>query len=418
MDFPTLYADIAGGKSKKWIVSVKGDTIIKQYGQDGGKMITTSRVATAKNKGKKNETTAEEQAVLEAKSAWMKQLDKEYRPASSDTKGTILVSGILDAKTKQGGKNHTILKDVKSHIIPGISDLPLPMLAQTFTEEPKVMKYYSFKNGVYVQPKYDGMRCIAQIKNGKVVLSTRKGKQFPWLKSVREDLLIFLKDQTDVILDGEIYVHNPVHPETSEPYSQDRKFSLIQEACSLTIKEPSLLESQMIYVVYDIIDLKLNQQQRLKKLTELFKKSPHLRHVELSPTEKIHDVRSVKIFHSKYTSKGYEGIILRSPENMYQCGPSRSLTLRKYKLFDDAEFEITGFKEGEGTDKGTVVWRCNTTSGKSFDVRPVGTVEERKILFTNGRNYLGLNLTVKFQGISADGIPRFPVGLGIRFEET
>jgi len=49
-----------------------------------------------------------------------------------------------------------------------------------------------------------------------------------------------------------------------------------------------------------------------------------------------------------------------------------------------------------------------------FTVRPKGTKESRMKLFLEGDKYINKLLTVIFQEYSSDGIPRFPVGKGVR----
>ena len=108
----------------------------------------------------------------------------------------------------------------------------------------------------------------------------------------------------------------------------------------------------------------------------------------------------------------YEGAILRNRDSIYEF--RRSKHLQKFKTFSDDEFEIIDFKEGTGHDLGTVIWKCKTKSGKEFDVRPIGTVQERSELFKNGDILVGKMLTVTYQELSEFGVPRFPVGKTIR----
>jgi len=72
------------------------------------------------------------------------------------------------------------------------------------------------------------------------------------------------------------------------------------------------------------------------------------------------------------------------------------------------------FKEGEGQEAGCVLWVCQTKDGKPFNCRPRGTREDRMQLFQEGKNYVGKHLTVRFQELTTDGIPRFPVGIAFR----
>ena len=55
-----------------------------------------------------------------------------------------------------------------------------------------------------------------------------------------------------------------------------------------------------------------------------------------------------------------------------------------------------------------------TINNKLFDVRPKGTLEERKEMLLNGESYLNKNLTVKFFELTDRGVPRFPVGISLR----
>ena len=80
----------------------------------------------------------------------------------------------------------------------------------------------------------------------------------------------------------------------------------------------------------------------------------------------------------------------------------------------DEEFKIIGFHEGTGDEKGLVIWDCITKDEKTFAVRPKGTFESRNKLFLEANLHIGKLLTVIFQEYSNDGIPRFPIGKGIR----
>jgi DNA ligase-1 len=88
--------------------------------------------------------------------------------------------------------------------------------------------------------------------------------------------------------------------------------------------------------------------------------------------------------------------------------------LQKYKEFFDKEFVIVGGHEGSGPDAGTVVFEVKTKEGKVFSVRPKGTREERTEWLNDMKNIKGKELTVRYQNLSEDGIPIFPVGIAIR----
>jgi DNA ligase-1 len=121
----------------------------------------------------------------------------------------------------------------------------------------------------------------------------------------------------------------------------------------------------------------------------------------------------VKTLHAQYVAEGYEGLILRNSAGLYKVG-HRSTDLMKYKEFQDSEYVVTSFKEGDGVEKGCVIWVCRTAKGQDFAVRPRGTHEERIEAFKAGATYIGKQLTVRYQELTTDGIPRFPVGIAFR----
>ena len=86
----------------------------------------------------------------------------------------------------------------------------------------------------------------------------------------------------------------------------------------------------------------------------------------------------------------------------------------KYKEFVDDEFDIIDVVEATGRDAGTAVFVCVTKDGKKFNVKPKGDKKLRSEYFSNREKYINKKLTVKYQGLSDDGIPRFPSGITIR----
>jgi DNA ligase-1 len=104
--------------------------------------------------------------------------------------------------------------------------------------------------------------------------------------------------------------------------------------------------------------------------------------------------------------------MIRSKEGIYKH--SRSIDLLKYKEFQDDEYEVIGFEQGQGLEDGCVIWVCRTAEGKTFHCRPRGSRESRCELFQQGANHIGKKLTVRFQELTDEGIPRFPVGISLR----
>jgi DNA ligase-1 len=121
----------------------------------------------------------------------------------------------------------------------------------------------------------------------------------------------------------------------------------------------------------------------------------------------------LKTWHDKYVQEGYEGLIIREPQGMYELG-RRSRHLLKYKEFRDKEFVIAGWSQGIGKFAGCVIWECKTSEGKTFNVVPKGTLEMKQHWYKFAPKFLGRKLTVRYQAWTNDNIPQFPVGIAIR----
>jgi DNA ligase-1 len=136
-------------------------------------------------------------------------------------------------------------------------------------------------------------------------------------------------------------------------------------------------------------------------------------HICFVKTEEVLNITDFKNAFNNYVSEGYEGIMLRSKDGNYVCN-YRSSHLLKYKQFIENEYRIVGFSEGTGRDTGTVIWKCINSDGNIFNVRPRGSIQNRTEMFNNGNSYIGKLLTVIYQELSENNIPRFPVGKCIR----
>lgn len=362
-----LYKTDSKGKTRHWRIWTEGNVIKTEHGELGGALVLSEKTVKGKNIGKANETTPEEQAISEALSTAQKKRDKNY----GDTPG------------------HTEIKI-------------LPMLAHDFRKREKYISY-----PCYVQPKLDGVRCFAQLdENGYVKLTSRSGKEFP-------QPLEALKNQMRLVMEfGEIW--------DGELYTPELTF---QELCA-AVKKGAYRESseKVEFHLFDVFRpggefADLTFRERFDSwLTRLF--------MAVSPNGLIKPVETLTVnskeeameYYSRCMENGYEGIMFRNPYGIYTPG-NRSKDLQKYKEFIDEEFVITGAQEGSGKDAGTIIFECRTGDRENtifFDVRPRGTHEQRSQWWQDRDQLIGKKLTVRYQNLTDDGVPRFPVGIGIR----
>jgi DNA ligase-1 len=369
--FAPLSASSSTGKTKVWSIKVVDRSgvgvIITKHGYEDGKMVENERLVTVgKNIGRSNETTPVEQAVREAQSDWNKKHDAGYRPEDGDV--------------PMGGAGGPA---------PAATFVaPLPMLALDYHKRGKDIVF-----PCYAQRKLDGVRCLAISGKG---LYSRLGKKFPHAEAITKEIDAL---PAGTILDGELY---------SDTLTFQEIVGLVKKE-TLLAKDVSKMEHIFLWVYDTICDG--SYTDRKKWLEDLFEKK--FKHLRLLPTDECRNIEDIRCLHAKYVEEGYEGLILRNKAGPYKVG-HRSKDLQKYKEFQDDEFTVVGFTEGDGVEKGCVIWTCETASGMPFGVRPRGTHEERRDLLKTAKTMVGKKLTVRFQELTDDGIPRFPVGIAFR----
>lgn len=138
--------------------------------------------------------------------------------------------------------------------------------------------------------------------------------------------------------------------------------------------------------------------------------------------------------------EGYEGIMLRSPSGIYKYGRSTTKEgiLLKLKRFEDDEAAITGLVErmhntneavtnavGRTERSSSLIGKVGhgdlgafscTWNGISFEVGSGIRQSDREKFWKAGRKMIGRSLTFRYQGTTNEGVPRFPVFVGIREE--
>jgi DNA ligase-1 len=259
---------------------------------------------------------------------------------------------------------------------------PMPMLAHKFKDHKGKVEF-----PVYVQPKLNGMRMLF---DGEVGFSRGNKEIIP---EVIQHLTL---ETLGNILDGELMLPNNV---------------LLQESMKAIKKYRPELSPELLYHVYDIVDNTRTFEERndlIKVLSPFFPSN-----VVTVPTYICHNETDVIKYHTMFTKAGYEGTMIRDPQMGYEIG-KRSYSLLKLKDFVDAEYKIVDVIEGEGSDKGLAIFILETEDGQTFNCRPEGTQENRAELYKSRKKLRNKFLTVRYQELSKDGIPIFPVGVAIR----
>lgn len=371
MILPTLYAYDSKGKIRQWDCRSEGNVVIVTHGLKDGKMQEKRTVCKAKNVGRSNETTPEQQADLEARSKWNFQIQREDYAEDVEKSGLQL----------------------------------RPMLALDYTKVPHRVNWAD----VYTQPKLDGLRLTAGSRFHDVVnstgeheLMTRKGEIYdiPHLMGVTKNLLDMVNEKCDgrcVALDGEAYIHGMP----------------LQKITSLARKNQKGSE-KLVYMLFDLVIKDMPFRERydlLKDTLEEYNRqnSPFTREMELVPVDMVSSEDVMKHFHGVYTEQGYEGLMIRHASSEYKMG--RSPDLFKYKHFLDTEVKIL---EVWRDKNGNAVLTCQLKNGLTCKVTPKRTHDERKQMLKDAKDYVGKWITVKYQAETDDGNLQFPIGLDLR----
>jgi DNA ligase-1 len=134
--------------------------------------------------------------------------------------------------------------------------------------------------------------------------------------------------------------------------------------------------------------------------------------IKVCTTYQANSESEVQGFHDQFVEEGYEGAIIRL--NGYYEN-KRSNNLLKMKEFIDEEFEITDIIEGIGNRSGMAgKIEYRNSKGQVFRSGIRGDVHYYSHLLDCKSDYIGKKGTVRYQNLSEDGIPRFPVTVAIR----
>ena len=353
--FDTLYHIDENENVRVWWMEQDGNKYRAISGIENGKLVTSEwKLAKAKNVGRANATTAEEQATSEIESQYTKKLDKKY----SRTKSTASKSNIIQ-----------------------------PMLAATYKGWDSKWKF------VFTQPKLDGMRCIAT-KDG---LFSRQGKPIVSAPHIMKALEKLFTINPNMILDGELYNHD-LRDDFNELISIARQMKPTPEDIAKS-------ETMIQYHVYDML-ADWSFHQRFTYLQSSYNVMDQ-DVIKLVKTDHAYDKEELDLNYAGNLADGYEGQMIRLDAPYEQ---KRTKNLLKRKEFIDEEFEVLEILEGQGNWAGYAKSvQCKTKKGVVFNAGIKGTQEFTKKLLT--QKPMPKTVTVRYQNVTPDGSLRFPIAV-------
>ena len=226
------------------------------------------------------------------------------------------------------------------------------MLAYKADKKPITQE--EWEDGVYMQPKLDGVRCMIQYSiwsespdKPKVMAYSRTGKEWKNIDHILQELEPFFKRFPHVVLDGELYNHDLRR-------DFEKIISLVRKT-KPTEADRQESKEKVQFHCYDFVNaqqhgvISHNFDRRNEFLRMEF--ANDYRSIKILDFEIVHSERIAGFYHTRNLECGYEGSILRK-NALYEC--KRSYNLQKYKDFHDAEATIVGYVPGKGKRTGTI----------------------------------------------------------------
>ena len=199
-----------------------------------------------------------------------------------------------------------------------------------------------------LEPKLDGVRCITIVDyNARTVVQyTRNGKVLENFSHIADSLLAIIDDLgRSYVLDGEVVS------------------SSFQTLMKQVHRKDDVQASDARLMLFDMVPLiefqegksTLGQRRRtnlLKSFKSVFDRCGHvdiISQTEVNLDEMVGEVQ-FKAFNKEAIDKGFEGILIKDPNALYEC--KRSTSWLKQKPFIEVSLEVVNVEEGTGRNVG------------------------------------------------------------------
>lgn len=379
----TIYKRDSKGKVREWRMEQDGDKYRTVAGLQDGQQVTSEwTIVEAKNVGRANATTPTEQAQAEIQAHYVKKLDVDYH----ETADTIDTPKIFK-----------------------------PMLAANWDKRKAKIDYTTI---ICVQPKLDGIRCIATRKG----MFSRKGKPIVALPHIIAALEPLFAEFPNATLDGELYNHD-LREDFNTIVSMVRKnkapvYPYVDDNTSSSDNVVACKPDAVQYHVYDLpSEMNCSFMTRFASLCTMLDDIYDDDISIIVPVETLRasSEKNIDDHYATFIEQGYEGGIIRLNGPYEQ---KRSNLLLKRKDFDDAEFKIIGFEEGAGNWSGVAkIVLFEDNDGEVCRAALKGKYAYCLQVLKDAQRYIGKEVTVQYFGRTPAGRCRFPVAKVLHIEE-
>jgi DNA ligase-1 len=297
---------------------------------------------------------------------------KHLKQLLGDAFETLRARGSATAPRSGGGSSRAVVK----------TTAPKVLLAKKWEREK------DDPVGWWVSEKLDGVRAFWDAS--KQVFLSRLGNEYPapsWFTAGFPDA---------VDLDGELFGGR----------------GAFQFTVGVAKTQGSKDWAKLVYKVFDAPSCKTETFEERMELARGVVAAASSKHIEWVEHTKCTSLAHLDELFAEIEKLGGEGLMVREPGSQYAAG--RSSSLLKIKSFHDGEAEVLAHEAGKGKYAGMVgALRCRMASGKMFKVASGLSDQQRA-----RPPAVGSIVVYKCQELTNDGIPRFPVFVGVSADKA
>jgi DNA ligase-1 len=293
--------------------------------------------------------------------------------------------------------------------------VPDPSLMLAEDDEAQITKWPT----IVIEEKYDGVRVIAIVKGDEVTYFTRSFNELPQrcLQKITSEIKILLNGidvpQPGIFFDGEL--------------TDSNRKSVSGKVTQMLKGNPAdSIGDDMLYNIFDVEEVQVletgkgvNPFYRRRQLLETMFKSNKMDLIVDKFIEKKGEKKELtslilansittddhSLIHKTYkelVDVGGEGVIVKSPDHLYECKRSKSWI--KIKEVNDCDLIIKGWYPGEGKREGFIGGLiCEDLSGKvQVKVGSGFTEEDLKVLSQDPDGLVGKVAAVQYNVVIND----------------
>lgn len=345
----------------------------------------------------------------------LSQLDLLANRDVTGNDATKLVSNILSSYTFEAGEifKRILNKDLRcgisiSTINKALGKGTVPdfnvMLAHKY--DPKRVENWP----VLVEPKLDGMRCLAKITpDNQVNFVSRNGKPITSISHLEADIKTLINNlwserEHIVYLDGELTSGDNFNISISDLRKKDTK------AENALFHVFDFIYCQELQKPDRTLPTHMNRQLTLQKLFDLSLEADVTGRVRPVVFKTCFSDEDIRQYYEEIRDQGGEGVIIKPTDSIYE--PKRSYAWMKIKDQQSEDLKVVDILEGEGKYTGHMGKLVVDFNGVEVKVGTGFSDAEREALWKNPP--IGRIAEVEYHEVTPDGSLRHPRFKGFR----